>query len=49
MYQKAQNRISSVGLDTNSDVEEKIAKLSTEYWNYKGFYKFPPGSKYKGF
>ena len=36
-----------LGLHINSDVKEKISKLSTEYWNYKGFYKFP--LLYKGF
>ena len=39
---------SYLGLDINSDVKEKIEKLSKEYWNYKGFFKFPP-YKYTGF
>ena len=30
-----------------SDVEDKITKLSSDYWNYKGFYNFP--SQYKGY
>lgn len=29
-----------------SDIQAKIAKLSAEYWNYKGFYNFP--DEYKG-
>ena len=36
-----------VGLVTKSDIQDKIKKLSAEYWNYKGFYTFP--SKYKGY
>ena len=37
----------NIGPKTNSDVKDKIKKLSADYWNYKGFYKFP--DKYNGF
>ena len=33
--------ISILGFVEKSDVKDKILKLSAEYWNYKGFYKFP--------
>ena len=28
-------------LETNSDLKEIATKLSSEYWQYKGFYSFP--------
>ena len=35
-----------IGFDLKSEFREKIRELSSEYWNYKRFYRFP--SDYKG-
>ena len=35
----------SLGFTSNSELTNKITQLSTDYWNYKGYYDFPPEFK----
>ena len=40
------NLLFILGLEKTSDLNDKIAKLSATYWDYKGYYNF--SSDYKG-
>ena len=40
------NLLFILGLEKTSDLNDKIAKLSANYWDYKGYYNF--SSDYKG-
>ena len=38
----------NVGFKANYAEEKKIRKLSLQYWNYKGFYRFPKYEENEG-